>query len=151
MIIFNIFIVYLQRNFHFLKFMNRIFIRSTFKTPHVNFDSEKGLIEMKGKSIPEHAKMFYSNLIEWIIEYSQNPQTTTTVNLQLEYVNTDTKKYLLEIVELFGEMHKNGKEINVNWYYEEEDEGMMETGEEYEEMADMPFNLIEVEEFGPVD
>ena len=131
--------------------MNRIYIRSTFKTPHVNFDPENGLMEMKGKSIPEHAKAFYNHLIEWIKAYSQNPQATTTVNLQLEYVNTDTKKYLLEMVELFGKMHKNGKEINVNWYYEADDEGMLETGEEYADMAGMPFNFIEVEEFDPVD
>ena len=93
--------------------MNRIYIRSEFKTPHINFDPEKGLIEMKGKSIPEHAKAFYSNLIEWIKEYSLNPQTITTVNLMLEYVNTDTKKYLLEIVELFGKLQKDGKKIIV--------------------------------------
>jgi len=92
------------------KFMTRIYIRSTFKTPNVNFDPEKGLLEMKGKSIPEHAKAFYSHLIDWIKEYSKNPQAITTVNLQLEYVNTDTKKYLLEIVELFGKLQKNGKE-----------------------------------------
>ena len=131
--------------------MNRIYIRATFKTPNVNFNPENGLIEMKGKSIPEHAKAFYSNLIEWIKEYSLNPQALTTVNLMLEYVNTDTKKYLLEIVELFGKLQKDGKKIIVNWYYEEDDEGMLETGEEYADMADMQFNFIEVEEFDPVD
>ena len=127
--------------------MNQIYINATFKTPHINFDPKKGLIEIKGKSIPEHAEAFYSHLIEWIKEYSQDPQATTAVNLQLEYINTDTKKYLLEMVELFGEMQKNGKKIVVNWYYEKDDEGMMETGEEYATMAGMPFNYIGVEEF----
>ena len=108
------------------------------------------MLEVKGKSIPEHAKQYYSHLIEWIKEYSQDPQATTTVNLQLEYINTDTKKYLLEMVELFGELYKKGEKIDVNWYYEEDDEGMLETGEEYETLANMPFNFIGVEEFDPI-
>lgn len=130
--------------------MNRISIRATLKTPKINFDPEKGLIEIKGKSIPEFAEAFYNHLIEWTKEYSQNPQETTTLNLQLEYINTDTKKYLLEIVGLFGEMHKKGEKIDINWYYEEDDEGMMETGEEYEDLAGMPFNFIGVEEFDSI-
>lgn len=130
--------------------MKRILISATPKTPQINFDPEKGLFEIKGKSIPEFAEAFYNHLIEWTKEYSQNPQATTTVNLQLEYINTDSKKYLLEIVELFGKMHKKGEKIDVNWYYEEDDEGMMETGEEYEDLSGMPFNFIGIEEFDPV-
>ena len=130
--------------------MKRISLRATLKTPLINFDPEKGLIEIKGKSIPEYAEIFYRHLIDWIREYSQNPQAITTVNLQLEYINTDTKKLILEMGELFSAMHNKGKKIDVNWYYENDDEGMLETGEEYAEMAGMPYNFIGVEEFAPL-
>ncbi|HJZ23061.1 MAG TPA: DUF1987 domain-containing protein [Candidatus Babeliales bacterium] len=131
--------------------MNRIFIRATFKTPHINFNHEKGLLEIKGKSIPEHAHSFYGHLVEWIKVYSENPSAATTVNIELEYTNTDTKKYLLEMLELFSQIHHNNKKIVVNWYYENADEGMMEAGQEYSSIVNMPFNYIGVEEFSPPD
>jgi hypothetical protein len=35
----------------------------------------------------------------------------------------------------------------VQWYYEEDDEALLESGEEYQSMVDIPFELISV----PVD
>ena len=34
----------------------------------------------------------------------------------------------------------------VKWYYEEDDEDMLEAGEDYEAIIDLPFEMIEVEE-----
>ena len=37
-------------------------------------------------------------------------------------------------------------EVSVKWYYEEDDEDMLEAGEDYEAIIDLPFEMIEVEE-----
>jgi hypothetical protein len=34
----------------------------------------------------------------------------------------------------------------VEWYYEEDDEEMMETGEDYEDVSGLPFEIIAIEE-----
>ena len=36
--------------------------------------------------------------------------------------------------------------MEVKWYYEEDDEEMLEAGEDYEAIIDLPFEMIEVEE-----
>ena len=35
--------------------------------------------------------------------------------------------------------------MEVKWYYEEDDEDMLEAGEDYEAIIDLPFEMIEVE------
>jgi len=36
--------------------------------------------------------------------------------------------------------------VSVKWYYEEDDEDMLEAGEDYEAIIDLSFEMIEVEE-----
>ena len=43
-------------------------------------------------------------------------------------------------------MQKNGKEVGVVWYYEENDEDIMEAGEDLAELMNIPFELIAKEE-----
>jgi len=119
-------------------------IEITNKTPEIRLDAEKGLILIKGKSIPENASKFYKSLIEWIVEYSLNPKESTTVDIMLEYLNTDTHKYLLEIFKKLEPIQNSGNNIIINWYYEEDDEEMMETGEEYEDLTSLSFKYIPV-------
>ena len=38
----------------------------------------------------------------------------------------------------------NGADVIVNWFYEEDDEDMRETGEDYEEILGLNFNYIPV-------
>jgi len=40
----------------------------------------------------------------------------------------------------------SGTSVKVKWYYEEDDEDMLEAGEDYEAIIDLPFEMIEVEE-----
>ena len=68
--------------------MESLLIEGTAKTPNIRFDADHGLIEVKGRSIPENSIEFYKPLIDWLEKYSQNPKQTTKVNIQLEYFNT---------------------------------------------------------------
>jgi hypothetical protein len=55
------------------------------KTPFVNFDPVEGLLELKGRSIPENSIEFYKPLFDWIDDYGNDPQAATKVNIVLEY------------------------------------------------------------------
>ena len=41
--------------------------------------------------------------------------------------------------------NKSGNEVAINWYYEEDDEDMLEAGEDYDAIIDLPFKLIATE------
>ena len=124
--------------------MKTIIREATEKTPAINFDESKGLISIKGKSIPEHTNEFYKALQEWIEEYAKSPQPKTNVEIQLEYYNTASSKSLMELFRKLEAIHKDGNDMVINWYYEDDDEDMFETGEDMDSMLNIPFKIISV-------
>ena len=127
--------------------MDAIYIEPTPKTPEINFNAEKGLISMKGRSIPEHTVEFYKPLHNWIDEYGQNPSSNTIIEIFIEYYNTSSSKSILDLLKRLEAIHTSGNDVLLKWFYEEDDESLMESGEEFKSMVDIPFELIPV----PVD
>ena len=68
------------------------------------------------------------------------------MSIKVDYLNSSSHKFLLEVFEKLETLVKQEKSICVNWYYEEDDEEMKETGNEYKSTLNLPFNIIEVEE-----
>ncbi|MFZ4785711.1 MAG: DUF1987 domain-containing protein [Flavobacteriales bacterium] len=123
--------------------MENIILRPTPKTPSVKMDAEKGAVEIKGRSIPENSLEFYKPLIDWVEKYAVAPQSETEIHIQLEYFNTSSSKCLLD---LFKRLETINNKVTINWYYEQDDEDMLEAGEDYEAIINVPFKMIEVEE-----
>lgn len=126
--------------------MENFSYKGNFNNPDVNLDAGKGIIEIKGKSIQEHTTEFYQPILEWIENYLQNPAEETNINLQMGYYNSSSKKYLLDLLEKFGPLHKSGKKVAFNWYYNEEDDEEEDAGKLYGELSGLPVNLIVVPE-----
>jgi hypothetical protein len=124
--------------------MESLVIDGTQKTPSVNFDAAKGVIEIKGRSIPENSIEFYKPLVEWLEKYKISPTTQTQVNVQLEYFNTSSSKCILDLFKKLEDIAKAKNDVIINWYYEEDDEDMLEAGEDYESIIKVPFKMIEI-------
>jgi hypothetical protein len=125
--------------------MNALHLEGTAKTPAVNFTA--GLLEISGKSIPENSIEFYQPLYNWLDQYSQQPSASTSLKVQLEYFNTSSSKCLLDVFRKLEAIQKSGKgSVTVTWMYEEEDEDMMEAGEDYREIVGLPFTIEKVAE-----
>ncbi len=116
---------------------------ATSKTPSVRFVAADGHLEIKGRSIPENSLEFYKPLIEWVESYANLGKEETDVHIQLEYFNTSSSKCLLD---LFKKLEALGKKVTIHWYYEQDDEDMLEAGEDYEAIISLPFKMIETEE-----
>ncbi len=126
--------------------MEPIKIAGSPKTPEVNFDANTGIIEIKGRSIPENSIEFYKPLVDWLDKYADNPSEKTQVNIQLEYFNTSSSKCILDVLKKLENVYKAHNDVEVKWYYEEDDEDMLEAGEDYESILKIPFKMIEIEE-----
>lgn len=124
--------------------MESLSIEGTNKTPSVNLDPGTGVIEIKGRSIPENSIEFYRPVVEWLDEYAKDPNKKTTVNVQLEYYNNSSSKCILDIFKKIESLKKARSEVVINWYYEEDDEDMLESGEDYESIIRVPFKMIEI-------
>ena len=127
--------------------MEKIFIEPTRVTPLVNFDPEEGLLEIKGRSSPENSILFYQKIIDGLDEYAESGKGEFTASFSFEYFNTSSSKCLFEVFKRLGRIEENVISLVINWYYEEDDEDMMEAGEDYADLLDLEFNFLEIEEF----
>jgi hypothetical protein len=66
--------------------MEKLSIEGTPKTPTINFDFGSGVLEIKGRSIPENSIEFYKPLVETLEKYSSKPQANTDVNIQYQFL-----------------------------------------------------------------
>ncbi len=124
--------------------MEPIIIDGTPKTPTIRFDSRAGIFEIKGRSIPENSVEFYKPLNEWLDGYMQGPLDKTVVNIRLEYFNTSSSKCILDVFKRLEAIHRSKHDVEINWFYEEDDEDMLEAGEDYDSIIKVPFKMVEI-------
>lgn len=124
--------------------MEFVHLEGTKKTPIVSLDPE-GKIAIGGRSIPEDAFKFFEAILSWVIDYCNSPKESTTVDIELEYFNSGSAKYVMQILRELSELRTNGKDLIVNWYYEEGDDDILERGEYYSSILNLDINFIETE------
>lgn len=123
--------------------MEIFFVEQTNKTPFIQFNGVTGAFDMRGKSIPENAKVFYLQLFEWMEKYIDKPAPITTFDVQLDYFNTTSAKCIIDIFKKLETIIKNSKgQVIINWHYNEDDGDMEEAGVDYQSIVKIPFNLI---------
>ncbi len=120
-------------------------LKATEETPEIILDKDKPEFRVTGKSYMEDVATFYTPALKWLHEYQQNPNGSTSFKFELEYVNTASSKIVHDILEILNAIHQNGHEVLVEWHYFEDDEDMLELGEEYQELYDLPFKFGEVD------
>ena len=126
--------------------MTNILLDGSAKTPTVHFDGSTGQLELRGRSIPENSIEFYRPLIDWIDNYSKTPQPATKLRVQLEYFNTSSSKCILDLFKKLESVRSSGNEVMVFWHYEPDDEDMLEAGEDYQAIINIPFKMVQIEE-----
>ena len=123
--------------------MEDLFLKKTFNSPEVEFIADSGELSLEGRSIPEDPGEFFELLIDWINEYFLHPAENTVVNIRLEYINSGSSKYMLEVLRIMKINHDAGKGVQIRWYFEEGDESIQELGLHYEQTIQIPFEHIE--------
>ncbi|HAI76336.1 MAG TPA: nuclear pore complex subunit [Microscillaceae bacterium] len=126
--------------------LDNIRIKATAKTPEVSFNYDKGELEIIGRSIPENSYQFYEQLLSWLDTYATAPKDKTTVVFKLEYFNTSSSMYILSILKKIEKIYNAGYATQVKWFYESEDEDMLQTGEDLRQVVKMPVEMIEIDE-----
>ena len=106
--------------------------------PQINLNAENNLIQIIGISRPENPKVYFSKTFEWIRSYfDEEGFEKVTLEMTLEYFNTASSKILLDLLELLEAYHEKGKQIHVLWCDEEDDDELLEAGEEFFELVEL--------------
>ena len=123
--------------------MDDLYLKKTFNSPEIEFIAESGEINMEGRSIPEDPGEFFERLINWMNEYFLDPVEETVMNIKLEYINSGSSKYMLELLRIMKINYEKGCKVLVKWFFEEGDESIEELGQHYEQTMQIPFDIIE--------
>lgn len=125
--------------------MDNLKIKATKSSPEISFDYENNTLEITGKSYPANIEEFYTPVFSWLKEYlSQLESQKVTVNMELIYFNSSTSMVLMDFFENLEGAVNNGKNLSVNWIYEEDDDDTLEYGEEFQEdFEKLEFNFVE--------
>lgn len=122
--------------------MENLVIEGTPKTPTIKFEPGDGKLMIKGRSIPENSIEFYKPLVDSLDAYNGN----VNVDIVLEYFNTSSSKCILDVFKKLEKIKSDGSDVEIRWHYEEDDEDMLEAGEDYQAIINIPFKMIEIEE-----
>jgi hypothetical protein len=118
--------------------MEKLIIQEELKNcPGITYDTDKNLLEISGRSIPENPELIFRKLDEWINSHFEKNQSLSA-NIRLEYINSGSSKYLYEILKKLTLHANSGKKVLLKWLYEEDDEAMLELGEHYRDTAGIP-------------
>ena len=98
-------------------------------TPAIFLDPSRGVFKMRGRSSPENSVQFYEPIIN-ILANKINAESVD-VRIKMEYFNTSSSKCIYDILKGIKRLKNKGKKVMVRWYYEADDEDMLEAGEDY--------------------
>jgi hypothetical protein len=108
--------------------------------PGIVYYPDINKLELFGRSIPENPELIFRRLDEWItLHFEKNKELN--FDIQLEYINSGSSKYLYEILKKLAGFSRQGSTVKMKWLYEEDDEAMLELGEHYRDTAGIPLEI----------
>ena len=133
--------------------MNAFLIDPSDFSPKVVFDPTKNIFEISGESRPENTSKFYVPLLEWLTQYQSvlywekdkvNNIPTKTFEFKLDYFNSTSAKFIMDLLMQLDKMAQEGYPILVKWFYDKRDEDMKESGEEFSKLLKkLPIEFVE--------
>ena len=120
--------------------MDAIVLEPTATTPKVIIDPVKNVFEMSGESRPENTAKFFSPIVSWFDGYrsvlyfqknSFGKSKKISFDFKLEYFNSTSAKFILDIFYQLEKIRKEGYEAEVVWHHDHRDTDMKESGEEF--------------------
>jgi hypothetical protein len=126
--------------------MEKFILQETPRTPSVSFDPERGLFEIKGKSIPENSTGFFGPLLEYMDNYCKMPAERTVLVVKLEFFNTSSTYRIHSLFKKFDKLYKDQYDVLIRWFCESGDENLRDAGSDFKAMLQVPFEIVEVKE-----
>ncbi len=127
--------------------MSELNIKSTNTTPEINYNSESGILEFIGKSLPTNSIEFYEPVFNWATNFfnSADVPTDFTLEFKVDYYNTSSSKQIAKLFRII-ETSLASSIVTINWFYDEEDIDMLEAGQRFDKLMGVSFKFTINEE-----
>lgn len=114
--------------------MENLYIAPTPSSPQVDFRFDTHTLGLRGESYPENAAAFYGEIIARLKDYLAGQSgSRIEVNIALAYFNSSSTKMLFNLIAALADAVAAGNRVALNWYHDEEDDTILEFGQELSE------------------
>lgn len=120
---------------------NEIHILRTNQTPEFIFNYE-GIIKIRGRGLYCDKPELSDQIMSWIERYLNNPAKITYVTIAFEYLNSLSTSVLVSILRKLSQIILQSKKLVVQWYYEVDDENILDRGKYISSCCDIPIEFI---------
>ena len=115
----------------------------TTSMPYVLIDEEKNYMRLDGRCFHENIGMLFNEINQWLDAYLETGFELFTFDNEISYYNSSTTKIIYNMLMKLDKYAGNGKNIVVNWITTEDNEIMIECGEDFMgDIENLTFNLI---------
>jgi hypothetical protein len=123
--------------------MTDFILHATKNTPEIHADFASRTLSIRGEAYPENAAQFYAPLFTWLEDYLAQPgQLVTTVTIELVYFNSSSSRVLLDLFNRLERAAAQGHQVVVRWRCHQENDMIIEYGEEFaEEVKAIDFQI----------
>jgi SiaC family regulatory phosphoprotein len=108
--------------------MDKLIIEPTPKTPYIIFDPDDHKFEISGRSLPENVIKTYDPVLKWIDNNFGSFNNEINFDFKVDYLNSASAKMISLILSKLEEFYKNGQKIQVNWFYNTDDDDILSEG-----------------------
>ena len=115
----------------------------TTSTPYVLVEEEKGYMKMEGRCFHENIVTYFREINDWLDKYLKTDFVKFTFDNEINYFNSSTTKLIYNMLLKMNEYSTDKNKVVVNWITTENNDIMIECGEDFqEEMGNLEFNII---------
>jgi hypothetical protein len=112
--------------------------------PSIQVKDRLKKIEISGFSRMTNPAEYYDQIIQLLESTYNQFKKTLIIDFRFEYINTASTKWIYQMLVSLQTLIRNEGLIEINWYYEEDDETIQETGEIFRSTLKIPFHLKEI-------
>jgi hypothetical protein len=123
---------------------HEIHLMPTDNTPEIHLNPS-GIFNIQGRAITTYNTEFSDLILNWIDSYILNPAETTYVIIKFEYLNSYGTTILVSFFRKLLNVNLQSKKLEIIWYYEEEDDDMLEKGEYISTTLNIPIKFIVID------
>jgi hypothetical protein len=116
--------------------------KETYFNPSVRILNNEHRIVIAGQSRSEDPVPFYEELQTILSEKIEEVKTHITIDFMLSYMNSASSKCLFHILKDLQNKFAGKKLITINWFYDVDDDSMLEAGEVFQSLLSISFNVV---------
>jgi hypothetical protein len=102
---------------------------------------EDGCMSIEGSSIPFYKCDISDTISKYLTNYKKNPEHETVLSINLDCINCYSQRDLLKSLHILNDFSNKGNTVKVVWHYENEDDPVLDVGNLFSSMLNIPFQF----------